>query len=226
MCAKPFYGTARSTQDKIAEKAKTNLGPSSIYDELYEDGGGVIAKSASCTVPRGVSQVKYERSKLRKQHSKDALAELIEKCKASKGEFVHGLQVSPNVRVVLATKSQLEDLVKFCCNPEGFSVFSVDVTYDIGEFFVTTTTYKRLMLVDRETGANPTFPGPFMIHTSETADDFHYFASTLKEQRREVDNILFVGSDRQRAIENAQHSFLLPISCHVLNMCKTILHAR
>lgn len=111
-------------------------------------------------------------------------------------------------------------MVKFCCNPEGFSVFSVDVTYDIGEFFVTTTTYKHLMLVDRETGANPTFPGPFMIHTSETADDFHYFASTLKELRREVDNILFVGSDRQRAIENGL-SAQLPIA-HSLSCTKHV----
>ena len=57
------------------------------------------------------------------------------------------------------------------------------------------------MLVDRETGSNPTFPGPFMIHTSETSSTFHYFTSTLKELNDEVGNILFVGSDRQRAIE-------------------------
>ena len=127
--------------------------------------------------------MKYERAKLRKQHSKDELAELIEKCKASKGEFVHALQVRPSVRAVLASKSQLEDLVKFCCNPEEFSVFSVDVTYDIGDFFVTTTTYKQLMLGDRETGSSPTFPGPLMIHTNEAADNFYYFASTLTKAR-------------------------------------------
>ena len=218
--SKPFYGTAKSMREKIAEKAKRPLGPSSIYDELYEGGGGVIAKSASCTVPRDISQVKYERAKLRKQHSKDTLAELIQTCKASKGEFVHALQVSPSVRAVLATKSQLEDLVKFCCNPEEFSVFSVDVTYDIGEFFVTTTTYKHLMLVDRKSGSSPTLPGPFMIHTNEAADDFHYFASTLKEQRREVDNILFVGSDRQKALENGL-SAQLPIA-HFLACTKHV----
>lgn len=107
--ATPFYGTAKSTREKMAERAKTALGPSSIYDELYEDGGGLIDKSASCTVPRGISQVKYERRKRQKQHSKDALAELIEKCKASKETFVHSLQVSPGVRAVLATESQLQD---------------------------------------------------------------------------------------------------------------------
>ena len=72
---------------------------------------------------------------------------------------------------------------------------------------MTTTTYKHLMLVDRETGSSPTFPGPLMIHTNERAEDFYYIASTLKEQRRKVDIILFIGSDRQRAIENDNCSF-------------------
>ena len=85
---------------------------------------------------------------------------------------------------------------------------------------MTTTTYKHLMLVDRETGSTPTFPEPLMIHTNEAADDFHYFASTLKEQRREVDNILFIGSDRQKAIENGL-SAQLPIA-HFLSCTKHV----
>ena len=113
-----------------------------------------------------------------------------------------------------------EDLEKFCCNPEELSVFSVDVTYDIGDFFVTTTTYKHLMLVDRETGSSPTFPGPLIIHTNEAADDFHHFASILKEQRREVDNVLFIGSDRQKPIENGL-SVQLPIA-HFLSCTKHV----
>ena len=106
------------------------------------------------------------------------------------------------MRVALASKSQLEDVVKFCCNPEEFSIFGVDVTYEIGDFFVTTTSYKHLMVIDKESGCHPTFPRPFMIHTNESADDFHYFASTLKERNWDIENILFVGSDRQKAIEN------------------------
>lgn len=100
------------------------MGPTSIYDDLYEDAGGVIEKSASCTVPRGISQVKYERAKLRKKHNKDALAELIEKCKDSKGEFVHALQVGPSVRVALASKSQLED-VSFAVIPKSFQYLAL-----------------------------------------------------------------------------------------------------
>lgn len=117
-----------------------------------------------------INQVKYQRTKLRKQHAKETLDELIEKCEKSKGEFLHSLQVSSEVRVVLTSKA---DEVKFCCNPDDFSVFGVDVTYDIGTFFVTLTTYKHLMLHDKQSGAHPNTPGPMMIHTDEGSAPFH-----------------------------------------------------
>lgn len=198
----PFYATATSTKQCISDKAKTPLGPSSIYDELYEEGGGIIDSASFAELPRGIRQVKYQRSKLRDQHAKDTLAELIDKCKDSKGQFLHSLQVSPEVRVVLTTKAQLADVVKFCCNPEEYSIFGIDVTYDIGPFFVTTTTYKHLKLHDKDSGTYPNFPGPMMIHTDEGAPAFHYFVSTLKGLNREIENILFVGSDRQKSIVN------------------------
>ena len=198
----PYYATATSTKQRITEKAKSSLGPSSIFDKLYEEGGGVMKNQSFASVPRGISQVKYQRTKLREQHAKDTLAELIEKCKASKGEFLHSLQVSPEVRVVLATKAQVADVVKYCCNPQEYSIFGIDVTYDIGPFFVTTTTYRHLMLHDKGSGAHPNFPGPMMIHTDEGAAAFHYFLSTLKGLNRDIENILFVGCDRQKAIVN------------------------
>lgn len=201
-CCQPYYATATSTKQRIEEKAKSSLGPSSIFDELYEDGGGMLESSSFASLPRGISQIKYERTKLRRQHSKDTLAELIELCKQSNGKFLHSLQVSPDVRLVLATKAQIADLVKFCCNPENFSVFGIDVTYNIGNFYVTTTTYRHLMLLDKESRAHPNFPGPMMIHTNEDAAVFHYFMSTLKGLNREIENILFVGCDRQKSLEN------------------------
>ena len=164
---KPFYVTAKSTKDKISEKSKTGLGPSSIYDELYEDGGGIVNKTSASAVPRHANM-------------------------------------------------QLQDLVKFCCDPEHPSILGVDVTYNIVHFYVTTTVYNHSMLVTNATGSSPTFPGPFMIHTKETAEGFHYFASTLKQQNHEVENILFIGTDRQKSIENglsAQFEIAQFLSC-------------
>lgn len=54
------------------------------------------------------------------------------------------------MRLVTTTKAQLAEVVNFCTNPEEFSVFAIDVTYDIGPFFVTTTTNRHLKLHDKD----------------------------------------------------------------------------
>ena len=41
-----------------------------------------------------------------------------------------------------------------------------------------------------------------MIHTDENQATFHYFASILRENNSDIENILFVGSDRQHTMEN------------------------
>lgn len=50
-----------------------------------------------------------------------------------------------------------------------------------------------------------------MIHTDEGAPAFHYFVSTLKGLNRDIENILFVGCDRQKSIVNSL-SRQLPIA--------------
>ena len=71
-------------------------------------------------------------------------------------------------------------------------------------------------MIDKSTGKHPTFPGPMMIHTDEKQATFHYFASTLRENNSDIENILFVGSDRQRSMENGlapQMSIALFLAC-------------
>ena len=112
------------------------------------------------------------------------------------------MQVGPGVKAVLATEEQLADVVRFCTSPEEFGILGIDITYNIGDFYVTTTTYKHLAIVDKSTGKHPTFPGPMMVHTNEKEATFHYFASTLRELNSDIQNVLFIGSDQQRSIEN------------------------
>ena len=184
---------------KISNKASSSMGPSSVYDQLYQEAGDVLSRKASADVPRSIDQVKYERKKLRNQHEKDQLAELIS---LSNNGFVRNVQVGQGVRAVLATEEQLADVVRFCSNPEEYGIFGIDVTYNIGDFYVTTTTYEHLALIDKATGNHPVFPGPMMVHTDEKQETFHYFASTMRKVNSDIENILFVGSDRQRSIEN------------------------
>lgn len=189
---RPFFSTASGTRTKISEKVSSSLGPSSIYDHLYQEAGDVMSRKSSSDVPRSVDQVKYERKKLGSKHEKDQLAELIS---LSNNGSVRNVQVGPGVRAVLATEEQLADVVKFCTDPEEFGILGIDVTYDIGDFYITTTSYQHLSRIDKSTRKHPTFPGPMMIHTDEKQATFHYFASTLRENNSDIENILFVGSD-------------------------------
>ena len=56
-----------------------------------------------------------------------------------------------------------------------------------------------------------------MVHTDEKQETFHYFTSTMRKVNSDIENILFVGSDRQHSIENGL-SPQLPIA-HFL-VCK------
>ena len=59
-------------------------------------------------------------------------------CKnAQKGDwFVQDVVWAPEPMAVLATEQQLLDMERFCCDPYQFSIFSVDLTFNLGEFRV------------------------------------------------------------------------------------------
>lgn len=82
--------------------------------------------------------------------------------------------IAKNVNNV-ATKIREADLVKFCCNPDEYSMSDINVQYDIGRFFVTTTTHRHLMVHDKESGRHQHFPGPMMLHRDEGAPAYHFF---------------------------------------------------
>ena len=68
---RPFFTTASGTRIKMSQQASSSVGPSSIYDQLYQEAGDVLSRKASADVPRSIDQVKYEPKKLRNQHEKD-----------------------------------------------------------------------------------------------------------------------------------------------------------
>ena len=40
---RPFFTTASGTRMKISKKASSSMGPSSIYDQLYQEAGDVLS---------------------------------------------------------------------------------------------------------------------------------------------------------------------------------------
>ena len=71
-------------------------------------------------------------------------------CKLSEGKsdaFVRDVKAAPEPQCILFTDWQLTDLVRFVTKPSEFCVFTAKTTYNLGDFYVTPTTYQHLMLL-------------------------------------------------------------------------------
>ena len=70
--------------------------------------------------------------------------------------------------VVVTTKRQLNDLVRFCTPLSNFSVMIIDPTFYLGDFDVTVITYCHKLLISRQANRPPAVIGPLLIHYKKT----------------------------------------------------------
>jgi hypothetical protein len=68
-------------------------------------------------------------------------------------------------KVVLYTDDQVDDIANFCCNeiPGHKSLLYVDVTFQLGPFYVLMTSYKNTTLISKTTGTCPIMVGPILL---------------------------------------------------------------
>ena len=80
--------------------------------------------------------------------------------------FIRECRVHPDFLVILASDRQLEELVQFFTDPQEFSIFCTDPTFNIFEdnISLTVTTYINLKLENRTTNQPPVFIGPLLMH--------------------------------------------------------------
>ena len=71
---------------------------------------------------------------------------------------------------------------------------------NIANYLVTQTTYKQMSVIGRESLKNPWFPGPFLIHRNQSAQDFSYFWQAVKRGNPALSNILVLGTDEDEAL--------------------------
>lgn len=74
---------------------------------------------------------------------------------------------------LLCYDSQLKDLERFCCNESHFSILGVDATFNLGDFLVTITTYRQLLLEEQATGNPPVMIGPALVHQRKRTETYH-----------------------------------------------------
>lgn len=204
-CKRPFIPTSKSTRQRIGSQVFSKSGPSKIFDDVFQESGGVIGISAFSDVPRDNKQVKYIRSTTRQKKENDEVASLIDKAKAD--NFVHSLQLTPNIRFVLANDSQICDIKDYCCGIRDFSILGIDTTYNISKkYYFTPMTYRHPKLLDRQSGQHPVIPGPALIHDRLDATNFRFFANCLVEKDNELTYVRAIGSDRDAAVDKGLKS--------------------
>ena len=143
-----------------------------------------------------------------KESDEDPLIKLLNYNLSNPGK-VRNLEWAPQFRFVYCPKWLLQNVVSACTGPCTKAIFFIDTTYNIGNFFVTPTTYQLENVKHDEYGVRDVahFPGPAMFHARQLEIDFHYFANSLCELIPNFNRVKFVCGDRS----SAQQGFLKPL---------------
>jgi len=177
---RPYYRTQPSTLKAIKQECKVKQ-PSEAYHHMLQVAGGVQSSKSISEEPRNKDQLYNVRKQCAEPgvKSKDELFDLLEKLKShqadANGGFLREVVVSSSPCAILASRQQLDSLVAFCCQPNDFVVFGVDATFELGDFYVTLTTYLNPLLHNPRSGKSPVFLGPAFIHMQRRFEEYYTF---------------------------------------------------
>ena len=193
-------------------------GPKHVMSIVSESLGGVMSASSPCDLPRNERQIAYIKEASKGKSAKHLLADpladqiftIMQQTKQGDrhGLFVRDTRPCPEPAFVLARDRQLDDLERFCTNPSEFSVLSIDLTFNLGDFDVTPTTYYHQLLESVRYSTSPIFVGPCLVHYRKTFGTYLFFASTLVGLRRPLEAVCAIGTDGEEALADAfTHEF-------------------
>lgn len=202
---KPFYQVAQSTKDHLKRQASTRARPTAIFDRTYQNSGDSLHIESFGDVPRNIQQIKSMRKRIRSDEKEpDKYVKLIDIRKSSS---MWRLEFKPSPYCLYCPEWLLKEIADECCKPESTSIFALDTTYGVGDFYVTPTNY-RSTKVYHAGNEKPVFlPGPCMFHCSMDAENFLSFAHGCLERNSAFEKLRFVGGDR----DSSQKSFMKPL---------------
>ncbi|CAC5410623.1 unnamed protein product [Mytilus coruscus] len=203
--SRPFFKTDLSVLDNIKEETRETK-PRQLFKKLVDDAGGPLYSSSASSEPRNLQQIYNIRSSTKAATKTDQLTHLVAQIRES--TFVHDLAADgESLQYVLASEKQLMDLDTFCTHQLHFSVFSVDSTFNIGNYYVTNTCFENLRVVHasgKYKGRHPLEMGPTFVHTHRDENLYLRFFSALD---RMIPNFRYqmqaIGSDGDEATMNA-----------------------
>ena len=135
----------------------------------------------------------------------DDLTVIMFKCKEQSFNanecFIREVCGAPELYVFLCNNLQLNDIVRFCCNEVNCSILGVDMTFNIGDYFVTATVYRHKMLLTNK-GVEPCMIRPVLIHQKKTFESYYPLPSLMLKHCPELMNVQAVGTDGEQALIN------------------------
>ena len=200
-----------STLQKLKTIAQ-DLTPKFAVCEASSSSGGLALAPSTGALPRNRQQVSNLRRRTDEAHEpligkkKDPLFAVMSMCNENKGKgtaehFVRIVTGAPEPMTVLCFDCSINDLERFCTG-EQHTVLSVDPTFNLGDFDVTVTTYRHLMLTNMS-GNHPVMMGPLVIHQCKKFNTYHFFASLLVGLRPALRSLQAFGTDGELVLSNA-----------------------
>lgn len=205
-----YIRTQHSTLNDI-KNAAAIMSPKIAIKTVYDNAGGVINAQSLSEIPRNRRQAVNSRSQgsstsgITSNMNKDLIYDLLEQNFKSLKTFVRSVTFNDTVACVLASDQQLYDLERFCANDQSHrsSVFGIDPTFNLGDFYVTVTTYENLLITNKITNRHPVFVGPMLIHQRRTYESYFHFAAELVKYRKPLSSLKAIGTDGEEQLSNA-----------------------
>ena len=221
--SRPFKPSATSTMERLKELVQTST-PKVAVNRLLEEKGGIENIRSSGDIARDRQQAANFRRNVKEKENKvasscsDPLLTVMDRCKReqadSKVTFIREVSSAPEMLIVLANNFQLAEVKRFCTNPAHFSVLGVDVTFNVGEYYVCLTTYRDLMLKTKS-GVHPVMLGPILLHQRKLFSSYYTLPATMIRYDPDLQGILAFGTDGELALSKAFES-AFPFAVHLL----------
>ena len=169
----PYLRTYRSTVAKMKDAVSRNkAGLKRVVYQVEEDVGGLENCKSGGQLPRNERQAKYLKAECQSSKAvKDPIFQITERMKEQSQtgqKFIRAYSLDDDSpKVILFTDEQLADIANFCCNDvHGHkSILYTDVTFQLGPFFVLTTSYRNTTLYSKRSSPPvcPILLGPIML---------------------------------------------------------------
>lgn len=180
----PFHPSSKSLISEVKQEvANRNANVGQIYRKIIDRKENEVVST-----PRNKRQLynykycneAYQRKPV--DEVAEVLKMLVENRHNEENKFLRRVEISSYPIIVLYNQQQMLDILRYTCSDAGiYTPLCLDTTFDVGDFFLTTTTFCELSLRKITTKKAPTFIGPAIIHCTKDRDSYATLLFEIKK---------------------------------------------